>query len=464
MTKSRSVFRCNACGGAAPQWVGRCPACGAWDTLVEERARPATRGAGGLARVPGVPPSPARPICELDGVEAAPAPTGIAELDRVLGGGLVPGSVTLVGGEPGIGKSTLLLQLAARVAEGGRRVLYVSAEESRQQVRLRAVRLGAMAPALYLAADSTVADIVAHLDAVEPELAIVDSIQTVHDPERDSAPGSVTQVRECAHALVAEAKARGLAVVIVGHVTKDGHLAGPRVLEHVVDTVLAFEGDRHHGLRLLRAVKHRFGATDEVGVFEMTGAGLAAVADPSELFLADRRPGIAGSVVVPTIDGHRPLLVEVQALVAPGAPGSPRRAAQGVDSGRLAVLLAVVQQRLDIPLATQEVYAVAVGGVRVAEPGADLGIALALVSSANKRAVPPDVAVFGEIGLAGELRQVGHADRRLAEAARLGFRTAVVPARTTSTRRDIRVVGAATVAEAAAVVGLLDVPGVEVAA
>jgi DNA repair protein RadA/Sms len=404
------------------------------------------------------------PIVELDGPEANPEPTGIAELDRVLGGGLVPGSVTLVGGEPGIGKSTLLLQLAARVAEAGRRVLYVSAEESRQQVRLRAERLGALAPALFLAADNTVADVVAHLDAVQPDLAIVDSIQTVHDPERDSAPGSVTQVRDCAHALVTAAKARGLAVVIVGHVTKDGHLAGPRVLEHVVDTVLAFEGDRHHGLRLLRAVKHRFGSTDEVGVFEMTGAGLAAVADPSELFLADRRPGVPGSVVVPTIDGNRPLLVEVQALVAEGAPGSPRRSAQGVDAGRLAVLLAVLQQRVGVSLAAQEVYALAVGGVRVVEPGADLAVALALVSATSKRPVQPDVAVFGEIGLAGELRQVGHADRRLAEAARLGFRAAVVPARTTSTRRDIRVVRAGTVTEAAALVGLLDTTRAEVAA
>lgn len=365
-------------------------------------------------------------IADVDHGCAQPHPTNIPELDRVLGGGVVPGSVTLLGGEPGIGKSTLLLQLLA-LWPG--RTLYVSAEESAQQVRLRAERLQAVRPDLWLLPETSLPHIVAAIDQVQPELVVVDSIQSIADPELPSAPGSVVQVRGCAHRLVAEAKRRDLPIILVGHVTKEGGLAGPRVLEHVVDTVLNFEGDRHHSLRLLRSAKHRFGPTTELGVFEMVGEGLVGVPDASRLFLADRRTGAAGSAVVPTLDGQRPLLVEVQALtnrLSSGVP--PRRSAQGLDGGRLALLLAVLERRARIALSNHEVFASVVGGVRLTEPGADLAVCLALVSALLDQPIPPQLVVFGEVGLAGEVRQVAHADRRLAEAERMGFRTAIVPA------------------------------------
>ena len=333
--RPKTVFRCTGCGASAPVWGGRCRGCGEWNTLAEERA------------VEGPAPVPA----------ASPAQR-VGELDRVLAGGLVPGSVTLVGGEPGIGKSTLLLQAAAGAAAAGRSVLYVTAEESAAQVRRRAERLGTTPDDLWLASETSLPGIVAHLDATGASLLVVDSIQTVHDPEVASAPGSVAQVRECPHRLIPEARARGAAVVLVGHVTKDGGLAGPRVLEHLVDTVLSFEGDRHHALRLLRAVKHRYGGTGELGVFEMTDRGLVGVADPSALFLADRRPGEPGSVVVPVLDGGRPLVVEVQALLADTSLPTPRRQAQGVDSGRLGMLLAVLQQRAGTSVAGKDVPSV----------------------------------------------------------------------------------------------------------
>ncbi|MGZ4704211.1 MAG: DNA repair protein RadA, partial [Acidimicrobiales bacterium] len=403
-------------------WVGRCPACSEWNTLVEELDEPTP-----VASRLGASIDRAVPIAEVDTDEWQPRSTGLTEVDRVLSGGLVPGSVTLVGGEPGIGKSTLLLQVASAVASAGATVLYVSAEESKQQVRLRAQRLGTLAPRLYLASETALPHLVAHLDEIRPDLLIVDSIQTVYEPELSSAPGSVAQVRECAARLVRQAKARSVSTVLVGHVTKDGGLAGPRVLEHVVDTVLAFEGERHHALRMLRASKHRFGSTDELGLFEMTDTGLAPVPDASGLFLADRRPGVSGSVVVPTIEGHRPLLVEIQALVVGSNLPSPRRSAQGVDSGRLSLLLAVLGRRAGIQVDKADVYALAVGGVVVREPGADLGVALAIASAAIGRALPPDMVVCGEVGLGGELRQVAQSQRRLAEAARLGFTAAIVP-------------------------------------
>src|SRR4051812_19463283 len=426
MAKLKTVHRCTECGGSAPRWTGRCPSCKAWNSLVEELESQAARPVGGLAGGVGLPPT-AAPITSIDGAGARPVATGVAELDRVLGGGLVPGSVTVLGGEPGAGKSTLLLATAASLAAAGHRTLYVSAEEAEQQVRGRAERLGALHPELWLLAETVLPHLVAALDAVRPAVIVVDSVQTVVDPELASAPGSVVQVRECAHRLVQEARARGVAVVLVGHVTKDGGLAGPRVLEHVVDTVLAFEGDRHHALRLLRAVKHRFGSTSELGVFEMTAGGLVGVADPSGLFLADRRCGVAGSAVVAAIDGHRPLLVEVQALVTATPLPAPRRSAQGVDQGRLAMLLAVLQERTGRGFAKYDVYVSAVGGVRLAEPGADLGTCLALASALTGRPVAPSVVACGEVGLAGEVRQVGQTSRRLAEAARLGFRHALVP-------------------------------------
>lgn len=360
--------------------------------------------------------------------DAAPAfSTGVAELDRVLGGGFVPGSVTLLGGEPGIGKSTLLLQALAAISARGGRSLLVSAEESASQVRLRAQRLGADASSLWLAAETDLARVVAAVGEVIPEIVVIDSIQAIADAELGSAPGSVAQVQACAHALTAMAKQRNVAVVLVGHVTKDGGLAGPRALEHLVDTVLAFEGDRHHSLRLLRALKHRFGATGELGVFEMAGDGLVGVPDASGLLLADRQPGAPGCVVMPAMDGRRPLLVEIQALVGQSTSQHPRWSAQGLDSGRLALLVAVLDRHANVPVSSVDVFASAVGGVRIVEPAADLALALAMASSRHNVVIPDDTVACGEIGLAGEVRSAAQLPRRLAEAARLGFRQAVVP-------------------------------------
>jgi DNA repair protein RadA/Sms len=399
-----------------------------------------------------VAPGEAKPITEVDGSIGQPQPTTIPELDRVLGGGIVPGSVTLLGGEPGIGKSTLLMQL---LAAWPARTLYVTAEESAQQVRLRAERLGALNENVWLLPEMNLHNIFKAIASVQPNLIVIDSIQTIADPELSSPPGSVVQVRGCAHRLVQEAKRSNIPVVLVGHVTKEGGLAGPRVLEHVVDTVLSFEGERHNALRLLRASKHRFGPTSELGLFEMTDAGMVGGPDASQLFLADRRTGVPGSVVVPTIEGQRPLLVELQALtnsVSGGAP--PRRSAQGVDSGRLALLLAVLERRARISLAGHEVYASVVGGVKLAEPGADLGLCLALVSAVVNKPLPADLVVIGEVGLAGEVRQVAQVGRRLAEAARLGFTRAIVPASASAKVDGIRVEGAATLTEALALAQL----------
>jgi DNA repair protein RadA/Sms len=449
MSKLRLVYRCTACATSHPKWAGQCSSCSSWNSLVEDVEGPDADVAALLSIASA---ATAMPIAEVDTVVAGPGPTGIAELDRVLGGGLVPGSVTLLGGEPGIGKSTLLLQLAAMWPA---RTLYVSGEESAQQVRLRAERLGTVGANLWLLAETSLPHILAALDSVDPQLLIVDSIQSVADPDLASAPGSVVQVRGCAHRLVTEAKRRGLPVVLVGHVTKDGNLAGPRVLEHVVDTVLSFEGDRHHALRLLRAVKHRFGSTNDLGVFEMVERGLVGVPDASSLFLTDRRTGVAGSAVTPTLDGHRPLLVEVQALtnrVNTGVP--PRRSAQGLDAGRLALLLAVLERRARLPMAQHEVFASAVGGVRLTEPGSDLPMCLAIVSALIDRPLAPDVISFGEVGLAGELRQVAHASRRLAEAARLGFSRAIVPANSANGVDGISLVRVSTLSEALTAAGL----------
>ena len=342
MARAKSTYRCGACGATEPKWTGRCSGCGGWNTLVEELVERASAPPSGELLAVAVP----LPIAEVNTDAWAPAPTRVGELDRVLQGGLVPGSVTVLGGEPGIGKSTLLLQALAGLARSGLRCLYVTAEESAQQVRLRAERLEALPSNLWLVSDTALPYVLAHIESVQPDVVAIDSIQTVYEPSLSSAPGSVAQVRECAHRLVRVSKERAMASILVGHVTKDGALAGPRVLEHLVDTVLSFEGERHHALRLLRAVKHRYGSTDELGLFEMTEAGLAGVPDPSALFLADRRPGTPGSIVAPVLDGHRPLLVEVQALVAKSVIPTPRRSAQGLDSGRLALVIAVLQQHV----------------------------------------------------------------------------------------------------------------------
>ncbi|MBA3286452.1 MAG: DNA repair protein RadA [Acidimicrobiia bacterium] len=443
--KTRTVHTCVECGTAHPKWSGQCHGCGAWNSLVEEQLasaadQSASTGAAPLASVDL--------LGDIDALLAQPQPTGIGELDRVLGGGIVAGSVTVLGGEPGIGKSTLLLQLLAWWPGP---TLYVSAEESPQQVRARAERLDATRPELWITADATLAGIIAAIEATEPQLVIVDSIQTVTDPNVAGGAGSVGQVRWCAQQLVAEAKRRNVAVVLVGHVTKEGALAGPRLLEHTVDTVLSFEGDRHHALRVLRAVKHRFGSTDELGLFEMTAQGLLGVPDPSKLFLADRRPSSPGSVVAAAMDGQRPLLVEIQALTTPAPPmAPPRRTAQGLDTGRLALLIAVLQQHTGVRLGGYDVYASAVGGVRLSEPGVDLALLVALVSAGNERPIAEDLVVIGEVGLGGEVRQVAHVARRLAEAARMKYARAIVPMSSPEVR-GIELIRVRTAAEASLV-------------
>ncbi len=428
MTRTYVRHACTACGYESPKWLGRCPDCGEWGTFGEVARLEAAAGRGLDAAAGPVP------LAAVDAAGAARIPSGVPELDRVLGGGLVAGSVTLLGGEPGMGKSTLLLQALGAVAERGERVLLVSAEESTAQARTRADRLGTLAPGLLVMGETSLPAIVAHALECEPAVIAVDSIQAVHDPDAPGAPGSVTQVRDGAHRLVRLAKEQGIATLLVGHVTKDGALAGPRALEHVVDTVLSFEGDRHHALRMLRALKHRFGATDELGLLEMTPTGLASVADPSALFLADRRPGASGSVVAPVLEGTRPLCVEVQALVAHTNAPIPRRVAQSLESSRLAMLVAVVERRAGALLGSDDVYVSVAGGVRVAEPGADLAVALAIAGARSDRPIDPATVVLGELGLGGEVRQVPQAPRRLAEALRLGFSRAVVPASTPDVR------------------------------
>jgi DNA repair protein RadA/Sms len=449
MSRSRTVHRCSSCGAASPQWAGQCPTCGEWNTLVEEAVRAVGRP---VAATVG---EPALLVGDVPTEERSPTTTGVGEVDRVLGGGLVPGSVTVIGGAPGMGKSTLLLQVAAAVAASGRTALYSSSEESRVQVRARAERLGVVTDRLWLHAEASVDHLLATVDDVRPDLVVVDSVQTAFDPETGSAPGSLNQVRAVAQRMVIEARARGCAVVLVGQVTKDGNLAGPKALEHIVDTVLAFEGDKHHALRLLRAVKHRYGATDDLGVLEMTELGLVGVPDPSGLFLAGRRPGVPGSVVVPTLDGHRPILVEVQALVAEVGYVPPRRSAQGVDGGRLALLLAVLETRVEVTTAKAEVYALTAGGVRLVEPAGDLGLALAVISAAENVPLPEDLVAVGEVGLGGEVRPVGRIEQRLAEAARLGFRLAIVP-RGTPAVPGLVLIEVGLVLEAVAAIGLLD--------
>jgi DNA repair protein RadA/Sms len=423
--RTRVAYRCVECGWSAPKWAGRCGECQAWGTLVEDGGP-----GGGAPRTTAVTPtrSPARPIDQID-VEAARArPTGVDELDRVLGGGLVPGAVVLLAGEPGVGKSTLLLDVAARAARRGGRVLYITGEESAGQVRLRAGRIGALEPDLLLADETDLATVLGHVEHVAPDLLVVDSVQTVASALVEGAAGGVTQVREVAAALIAAAKSRDMPVVLVGHVTKDGSVAGPRTLEHLVDVVCQFEGDRHSRLRMLRATKNRYGPTDEVGCFDLSERGIVGLADPSELFVSQALHAVPGTCLTVTLEGRRPLATEVQALVAPSDAPHPRRITSGVDGARLAMVLAVLSRRLGVRLADQDVYASTIGGARVTEPSADLALALAVISSREDRTPARGLVAVGEVGLAGEIRTVAGVSRRLSEAARLGFRRAVVPA------------------------------------
>ena len=430
MAKTTSRFVCQSCGAVAPRWAGRCETCGEWNTLAEE----AVEAGPGLTKAAAKPAAGRKiPFVPLAGEAAPPprVPIGIAELDRVLGGGLVPGSAVLLAGDPGIGKSTLLLQAAASLARAGRKVLYVSGEEAIEQVRLRARRLGLTDASLGLAAAINVRDIAAALEAeADTTMVVIDSIQTMWLDNIESAPGTVSQVRAAAFELIRLAKSRGFSVVLVGHVTKDGAIAGPRVLEHMVDAVLYFEGDRGHQFRILRGVKNRFGATDEIGVFEMTDRGLAEVLNPSALFLAERRGNVSGSAVFAGLEGSRPVLVEVQALLSANpAGGAPRRSVIGWDGGRLGMLLAVLETRCGLRLGASDVYLNVAGGLRISEPAADLAVAAALASAAADRPTDPGRVYFGEVGLSGEVRQVAQAEARLKEAQKLGFESACLPRR-----------------------------------
>lgn len=431
MARIRTRFLCTECGNDTPRWQGQCPSCREWNTLVEERVTPAARegvrGVGGQ-RATGARPAPVR-IREVEGAEERRWSTGIDEFDFVLGGGIVPGSVVLVGGEPGIGKSTLLLQVAARIEAAGLPTLYVSGEESALQVRLRADRLGGGAGEVHVLAETELEAMMARVEEVAPRALLVDSIQTVYTPDLDGAPGNVGQVRECAARLQRFAKESGTAVFLVGHVTKGGGIAGPRTLEHIVDTVLYFESTGSLDHRVLRATKNRFGSVDEIGVFRMAAEGLLPVPNPSELFLSDRAAGGSGSAVVATMEGTRPLLVEVQALAARAPYGAPQRVTTGFDHKRLALLLAVLEKRAGIAFGQLDVFLNVVGGMRIVETAGDAAVAAALASSVLDRPVPPEAVVIGELGLGGELRAVGQVERRLSEAARMGFSTAFVSAR-----------------------------------
>jgi DNA repair protein RadA/Sms len=418
---TRGAYRCAECGWQTGRWMGRCGECQAWGSLEESGpARVRTTAAGPVS-------APARLIQDVD-VEAARArPTTVAELDRVLGGGLVPGAVVLLAGEPGVGKSTLLLDVAAKAAGPGSRVLYVTGEESAAQVRLRAERINALVDDLYLAAETDLGAVLGHVDAVRPDLLVIDSVQTIASAQVEGSAGGVSQVREVAAAVTRVAKDRGIATVLVGHVTKDGSIAGPRLLEHLVDVVLHFEGEKQSRLRLVRGVKNRYGPADEVGCFDLSDDGITGLADPSGLFLSRRDAPVPGTCVTVTVEGKRPLLAEVQALVAPSTLATPRRATSGLDTSRMAMVLAVLERRAGVVVSTQDTYTATVGGVRVTEPAADLAVALAVAGAVTDRPLPAGLVAIGEVGLAGEVRPVTAVGRRLAEAARLGFTRALVP-------------------------------------
>jgi DNA repair protein RadA/Sms len=428
MAKDKTLYTCNECGGSTPRWLGKCPNCGAWNSLVESVAEPAGgKNRFGSALAQGLAPAAeVTPLSQIEAIDVQRHPTGQEELDRVLGGGIVEGGVVLIGGDPGIGKSTLLLQAVDALQRAGLDTLYVTGEESGAQVALRSRRLGLMGSEVPVLAEIQLEKILATLQARAPRVAIIDSIQTVYSDQLTSAPGSVAQVRECAAHLTRAAKASGTAIVLVGHVTKEGALAGPRVLEHMVDTVLYFEGDTHSSFRLIRAIKNRFGAVNEIGVFAMTEKGLKGVTNPSAIFLSQHSEPVPGSCVMVTLEGTRPMLVEIQALVDSGGP-SPRRLSVGLERDRLAMLLAVLHRHAGVACMDQDVFVNAVGGVHIREPAADLAVMLAITSSLRGKALPQGFIAFGEVGLAGEVRPAPRGQERLKEAAKLGFRVAVVP-------------------------------------
>jgi len=448
-----TVYVCQQCGFQSRKWLGKCPDCGEWNSLVEERSRAAAPAKGGAAARGGFGAGGARPVhySEIESQDDARIPSGVAEFDRVLGGGIVPGSLILIGGDPGIGKSTLLLQVADSLSALGRPVLYVSGEESERQIKMRGERLGVRAENLYLLPETNLESILDEVERAGPGAVIVDSIQTVFSSKVESAPGSVSQVREVAGQFLMLAKGRGLPVFLIGHVTKEGSIAGPKALEHIVDTVLYFEGERHHNHRIVRATKNRFGAANELGIFEMTGQGLVAVANPSEMFLQERPQGAAGSIVTACMEGTRPVLVEVQALVAGSKYGTGRRVAQGFDTNRMALLIAMLEKRVGLQLMGDDVFVNVAGGLVVDEPAADLGVVAAIASSFKSRPADPQTAVFGEVGLTGEVRGAMQAQARAREAQALGFKKVVMPATNTAGLErllGVRVVGVRTVDEA----------------
>ena len=453
--KQKTVFACQECGAQSPKWLGRCSDCGAWNSLVEERQLPpaatAGAGAGGAARYSLASASGPQLYADIDTVVAERISTGVSEFDRVLGGGVVPGSLVLIGGEPGIGKSTLLLQAAAHFAKAVGPVLYSSGEESEHQIKSRGERLGVEPAPLYILAETCLERILEEIARLRPAFIIVDSVQTVFSLKFQSAPGSIGQVRESATQLLFAAKGQNIPTFLVGHVTKDGALAGPKALEHIVDTVLYFEGEKHHAHRVIRAVKNRFGAVSELGVFEMTGGGLRGVANPSQLFLAERRAGAPGSAVLSCVEGSRPLLVEVQALVSSSTYGNARRMASGIDQNRLSLLLAVLEKRAGLNLIADDVFINVAGGIAVDEPAADLAVTGAVASSLRNRTVRAGTAVFGEVGLAGEVRGVPQAALRVREAAQMGFTRCVIPEGNCSPEdvpAGMELVGVRTVSEA----------------
>jgi len=458
MAKQKTVYVCSECGYETARWLGKCPECSSWNTLVEQEAvsQAPAMAEKKLKRAPGVGSDPLR-VDDIPDEAMLRRSTGIGELDRVLGGGVVEGSLILVGGDPGIGKSTLLTQVSAHLASEGSRVLYVSGEESARQIKMRAKRLGASSSELYVLPENDMTIVERQMERLRPTLMVVDSIQTMYCPELASAPGSVSQVRESASLLMRSAKISGCAVFLVGHVTKEGSIAGPRVLEHMVDAVLYFEGDRQHQYRLLRAVKNRFGSVNELGMFEMTSDGMKEVKNASEVLLSDRAHNESGSVVLCALEGTRPLLVDVQALVATTVFGNPRRMASGVDSGRLALLLAVLEKRANIPLYNQDVYINIAGGMTLDEPAADLALCVAIASSHRNRLIGAGWAVMGEVGLAGELRPVAQMDRRVSECSRMGFTDLIIPhgnLRGLHIPEGVRLHGVNTLAEALDLLGL----------
>ncbi|MFX3624944.1 MAG: DNA repair protein RadA [Ectobacillus sp.] len=451
MAKRKTKFVCQDCGYESPKWMGKCPGCGAWNTLVEEIA--AAVSSRRLTFVTGhqAETSKPRPITDVETKQEARIQTRFQELNRVLGGGIVDGSLVLIGGDPGIGKSTLLLQVSSQLAENAYNVLYISGEESPKQIKLRADRFHINSSNLFVFSETDLQRIVQHIEEMNPSFVVIDSIQTIYLPEVTSAPGSVSQVRECTAELMKLAKTRGIPIFIVGHVTKEGNIAGPRMLEHMVDAVLYFEGDRHHTYRILRAVKNRFGSTNEIGIFEMKELGLQEVLNPSEIFLEERPVGVAGSTVVASMEGTRPVLVEVQALISPTSFGNPRRMATGIDHNRVSLIMAVLEKRAGMLLQNQDAYLKVAGGLKLDEPAIDLAVALSIASSfRDKPSFPTDV-VIGEVGLTGEVRRVSRIEQRVQEAAKLGFKRAIIPQKNLggwTIPKEIEVIGVSDIGEA----------------